>query len=936
MTLTFGCGDFLPGRGPFNFPDFIEGGTVNGPDPPDPDPPGNSTNADPTDPTPTGGGEGGPSIPGPPTPGPGGGGGGGPTTPGAGPAQPTGPGGGGGGGGPLSPGAGPVQPTGPGGGGGGGGPLSPGAGPVLPTGPGGGGGGGGGGPLSPGAGPVLPGGPGGGGGGGGGPLSPGAGPVQPGGPGGGGGGPLSPGAGPAQPFGPGGGGGGGGPLSPGAGPVQPGGPGGGGGPFSPGPLGPQAPGPGPTNDPFGGATNVGDQEEEEGLEDPFGGEGTVLGLQGGSGNTSRDISYSLGTSTKINLSNPTITKKVLAQRPTGFEDEEVFFDTTRRPPTLEKNTYRGTDIFKEIIDSNILYLLNNQTSYGDWDSRRASGVTPTTVYQSLNEDTLEILSKIFNYDRTSLTRTQIFNLIGSRILDGTIKTVNKGYLRNLAKASQEETPLEIIRSSSEIVNESIALGLIEKNYYPLEPSSSLGRASETLKNKKILSSDVDKFIPVSVSGKSYRYYVNDDDTFVGRSTLSIQDGDYFDITLGGKVQRVYTGSERDHAFFIPEKTRQIAVNLLGGDSSRTLTVSGDASSVELDYSLSAPRKNIYFLSAVLSSVDSNIDQGPTRHLKRTTIEYTNVSLDNIEAINEYIKYKDNQQTFILSDEDLILDYVEAGNSVFMSQTDVIVDSPKENKTIPLLTRQIPWYILLYPTNKPEYNPFNGKSRVVNVTRPSGSTKSTITRQLRTKTSITPQFRNKYNQFISVNLAGKGGRDSRQNLTNQARINKLNLNNKLINAGYVTNDRIESSAEDFSPRRPRTGYRLIAEIISDLNTNYLLGLNGVGKSLTEFDVFCRLNSLQFSKLSRLEGFEITKKALFNGLIEDVKVTPATKNADSKIAIRKSQLVRRRADASDDRFPEVKSTNFRRAIAPPTTSVGPEFVSFKPATPPLLLP
>ena len=33
-------------EGPFNFPDFIEGGTTNGGNPPDPDPPGTKTEAD--------------------------------------------------------------------------------------------------------------------------------------------------------------------------------------------------------------------------------------------------------------------------------------------------------------------------------------------------------------------------------------------------------------------------------------------------------------------------------------------------------------------------------------------------------------------------------------------------------------------------------------------------------------------------------------------------------------------------------------------------------------------------------------------------------------------------------------------------------------------------------------------------------------------------
>jgi hypothetical protein len=74
-----------------------------------------------------------------------------------------------------------------------------------------------------------------------------------------------------------------------------------------------------------------------------------------------------------------------------------------------------------------------------------------------------------------------------------------------------------------------------------------------------------------------------------------------------------------------------------------------------------------------------------------------------------------------------------------------------------------------------------------------------------------------------------------------------------------------------------------------------------------------------------------------MISEVKVTPGTKNADSKLAIRKTQLIRRKASAErQDLYPEIKSTNFNRSIAPPTTEAPPDFVPFEPATPPTALP
>lgn len=982
---TFGCGAFLPGRGPFNFPDFIEGGNVNDPDPPDPDPPGTKTEADPTDPPvvvdPGGGGPaalpGGPQTP-PEGGGGGGGGGGGPFTPiggpppAPGPSVPSTPG-------PQVPGAPTAPPTpkecrcvinenrisvnfnvrfdgtqvwnitfnqkcvrqpigtpnttqavidnfiatlpl--------GGQLSiEGTGfgnencntgtttaprcnggcpaisarysiPAIPD------------PPAPG--PTI---------------NPGEGAPQP--------GPINPqpkptgGSGPFTPIGE-------LPSSPAPSVPGGGGGGGGGGPIS---LGPQGPAPpqvpyDPGNNSGGGGDPIGTLPEA----DPTGGfnfvGGGVIGRS--SGNTIKNITNALETTSSIDLGDPEISREILAQRPSGFEEEEIFFDDTPEKSVFVENTSNITDIFARVIDNNILYLLQNQSTVGDWDSKRAGGVTPTTVYNSLNEETREILSRILNYDRTPINRSQIYHMIGSRILDGTIAKVTKGSLKALADGSKNETPLVVTRSRSDIVNETVALALVEKNYYPLDPNASTGRAGETFKNQKTLASDLDRFISIIIGGQTRRYYVNDDDTFIGRSTLALSDGEYFDITLGGETSRLFAESEKSHAFFVPEKTRQIAINILGGNASRTLSVSGDPNGIELDYSLTAPRENLYFLSCVLDSIVTTPDAANTRHIKTTTARYEYVSLRDIDDINEFIKYKNNHQTFILDDDDRLLDYVERDGNLYLTQDDIIVDSPKENQTMPLLTRQIPWYILLYPSNKSENNPFNGKSQIVDITPSSSTNPGSITRQLKTRTSINPKFRNAFNQFVSVELVGRDGVDLLGEPTNQARINKINLNNKLLSSGYINREGEVTSAATYNPNRSRTGYRLITEIIKDLDNNYLLGLNGIGKSLTEFDVLSRLNFKQFNLLSRTENYNVLKQSLFNGMVNNVKVTPGTKNSDSKIAIRKTQLVRRRSTAEDqDQYPEIKSTNFNRAIAPPTTAGPSEFIPYKPPSPPTAL-
>lgn len=146
-----------------------------------------------------------------------------------------------------------------------------------------------------------------------------------------------------------------------------------------------------------------------------------------------------------------------------------------------------------------------------------------------------------------------------------------------------------------------------------------------------------------------------------------------EVKVGGVLKRFFCKSEIDHAFLMPEKVKMKAINLLGGDSARTLSVSADASSgIEFDYSLTAPRQNFYVMSAVLSStVTQPTDQG-SYVLKDTKITYELMdtsSTSGLEAVNEYIRYKANFRAYTIDDDDRMLDYIETtGSSMYNKQT----------------------------------------------------------------------------------------------------------------------------------------------------------------------------------------------------------------------------------------------------------------------------
>jgi hypothetical protein len=666
-------------------------------------------------------------------------------------------------------------------------------------------------------------------------------------------------------------------------------------------------------------------------DDPDEGE-PPLGLLAGKGQTSKSSETKESLTNQavedgvIDLNDPRIIKNILKKKPAGIQDSDVAFLTTHAKGTFIPNETGHTDIFAARIDSNIAYVLKNRRNSGDWDSEKASGVTIDSVYNSLSIQVKNLFNEIRNYDGTAITQNQIFDMIGTRILDGTVARITLRYLQNLAESSKKRNKTVILRSSIDTVNEVAAAALIDKNKFSLDPSKSTGRMANILPNWKTLATDIDQYLPITIAGKEQRFYIKDDNTFIASplgENLTIKDGNYIDITRGGKTQRLFTKSEIDHAFIIPEATRQKALSLLGAETGRTLEVSapGTSSGIEFDYSLTAPRQNFYVLSAVLSSIVTEPSPTGSFLLKDSTTQYDLVDTSTaagLAELNTYIKYKANHRVFILDDEDLIFDYLDGTGKMTVKQTDILFDSPKTNKATPLLTRQIPWYILVYPTNRSDYNLFNSKSNLVSISKDGA-----MIRNLKCRTSIVPEFsKGQTNKFVTIKTDGKEAVDVLGVTNPQTRITVINENDAVFKTGYKKRNTFVA-AKEFVGTRKKTGFRLIKEIINELDTNYLLGLNGKGKIVTEFDVFSRLYLNQFTALSRLENFTQIRDSVRNGLINNVKVIPPVSHSDADLSYRSTLLLQKKVGSPEDTFTPIKGTRNRETIIPPSTTGGSSF-------------
>jgi hypothetical protein len=619
----------------------------------------------------------------------------------------------------------------------------------------------------------------------------------------------------------------------------------------------------------------------------------------------------------INLDDPFIQDVYSKNIPTGFMDPDIAIVGESTPSPVEDVVANDTgfsEIFSNQIHRSINYVVKNNNTAKDWDSVPVYSVQGQNIITSLNSEFLKTLRTIRKPDGESLSDKDIINIVGSRVIDGSLDKVDTQYLNNLALKTKKKDSVKIIRSSNESLNEVAVLNLIESSFIPLDPQNSTGKTSPIMENWKILATDTAKFISIKVGKNIKKYYIADDDTLIERSTLKIKDGDLYPLFHNGKVYNLPVGSEKNHAYIISPSVKRKALKLLGSEGKTRLTVNTAASSnIEFDYSLSSSRSNFYMLSCVLSSINTKPANKKSNLLHTTTASYELMdtsSTEGLNSVNDYIRYKANHKTFIIDDDDRILDYIENTSSLSMEQDDILFETSKTNPRIPLLNRNIPWYIVVYPTNRQEYLLYNSKSKIISYD-PSGDVK----RSLLFSPSLDPQFSTKSNKFIKISYGYPNYPDVSGNINTYSRISSIVPSSKVYQTGYRVKG-VVGSAETLKPSRTKTTFRLLGEIIKELNTNYLLDDDGVGIGVNSFDIISRLRMTEFNKFVALENADLLFSVIKAGGIDNVRVYNPIKGA-GKNAIKKTRIVQRKVGATADRYTSIKSMDTGFSIQPPST-------------------
>jgi hypothetical protein len=605
----------------------------------------------------------------------------------------------------------------------------------------------------------------------------------------------------------------------------------------------------------------------------------------------------------------------------SLEDSEIKVSKGSREKLYEDNKIGYGSIFKRRIHRSINEIVLTGDSFEDWDSSKIYKLETLDIIGSIQPIFHSNFKSILKTDGSKYSDREIATIIKSKLVDGTLADLDVNHIENLSKVTKIYDRTRITPSVNSETNEVAALALIEQTMIPMTPTSP-GITTKIMDNWKTFATDLNKYVEIEIAGVTQKYYINDDDTVVDFPEYKISDGDVLNVSIGGIRYNLPVKSEKSRAYVVPEPARQQALTLLRGNPARTLYVDVDTSAnVDFNYSLNidddADRQNAYFFKLIPSSTTKTNDNPSTDIITTTEGKYElmdSTTEAGIAEINEYIKYKYNHRSVFLPHDDIIFDYIESASSINMIQQDVLPPQSKDNPDFPLLVRDYPWYLIVVPTNRSDYLESNAKSRIV-----SYNVEGKNRRQITTKPLIDPGFvTQKSPLFTKTNLSTTntnvyGNRDV------QGRQTEFSLDQDIYKTVYRDSNGTYGRPSEVRLRRKKNGFRIIKEILDELNTNYILGSNPREKTIYKNDLISRMSMREYNLFFGYENSSYLFSLIEKGLFNDIKIVPTSRRKESALRLSpksKTRLIKRRGAASTiDKFPIIKSTNSGRYLENP---------------------
>lgn len=555
-----------------------------------------------------------------------------------------------------------------------------------------------------------------------------------------------------------------------------------------------------------------------------------------------------------------------------FDPVYTFFN----PPTNHNTELVRNDkypkLFNALISSEIKYFIDKSNTPAAWDEYAFANLTLNKIALSLSPQLLYAFNNIHDIGGNPVDLEFFLTMVQKLIVTGRLNELDSDYYISLADKQSDDRIIKYSQTGDTDENRRAALGLISYGASSSDPKYQVSKYMKNqTKRQRRLNTDIEAKVDVfqisstqliqddvTTTGLSLnpdslylddpgiKVYTLDSSSNLNDNYVSLGDGFgyYFSaLDYEGNQFPLVTDNELSASFFIPPDLRHNTLNLLGIDSGMVLTVS----SIPDEHEFKATYNSAEDVGVMYFALDlSTVGDGAFSNSLVNSVTATYVLLSNDEAIEHSKNYSLNTTKVNVDFRDPFIHYSRDSGKIEFEHKDITFRSYAANRTMVgqgILTRNLPFALILTPGCGSKHNPFDGQSNLVAY----GSEIVVRSLALTPDTDIAP-WEPKRTPLDETNIKDAKGvyyhgiyeRDNDQDP--QGMLYTFNPSGEVFANSYYIDGTYTSEQPASSLRTPSYESQLVVGVVDKL-----LNLYNVEEYLTWWDVYRRLNINQIGGL-----------------------------------------------------------------------------------------
>ena len=368
--------------------------------------------------------------------------------------------------------------------------------------------------------------------------------------------------------------------------------------------------------------------------------------------------------------------------------------------------YNIKDVFSSKVHESISEIIRLNAEVGTYNPYPYGDISLSIIEQSLADDLKISLEKIETLDGNSAKRNFLAT-IQNLLVRNELKYFNSNYIKRLGNTHAFNNAPKYATNNL-IKDENIAYKIAKEDSADLDYTKYSGVLSDRLKYWRTIPADVNKkLVVLKEDGTEHSFTIATDDTLhvedSGKTVNKVpyEAGDH--ILVNSSIVKLTSDISKAKVPTLIDSEK--IFNLLREDSSITIKVATtETDNIETTYTTATGRDSYIVLNLDTTSV-SDLESN-TSLIRSTTATYNTTTTIDTDLERKAFP---NAVFYVLHD-DPIIDYLidKEQATVTFSDFSTHFFNNIDEKTYP---RCIPQHIVIVPTDKTEYTPFHGRSKM---------------------------------------------------------------------------------------------------------------------------------------------------------------------------------------------------------------------------------